>query len=107
MGVKPEQALERLIIFEPLALGANCGTGPEEIEAVIEIMHQRNPDIPLIAKANAGIPQMIGGQVAYDGTPEIMAEYARNIKQIGAKLIGACCGSTPEHIAAMSNALGQ
>jgi methionine synthase I (cobalamin-dependent) len=107
MGVKPEQALEKIIIFEPIALGANCGTGPEEIEAVIEKMHQTNPDIPLIAKANAGIPQLIGSQIAYDGTPEIMAEYARNIQQIGAKLIGACCGSTPEHIAAMSDALEQ
>lgn len=107
MGVKPEQALERIIIFEPLALGANCGTGPEEIEAVIEKMHQTNPDIPLIAKANAGIPQLIGGQIAYDGTPEIMAKYAIDIRQNGAKLIGACCGSTPEHIAAMSNALEQ
>jgi 5-methyltetrahydrofolate--homocysteine methyltransferase len=48
---------------------------------------------------------MIDGQIAYDGTPEIMAEYAVEIIQRGAKLIGACCGSTPEHIAAMSRAL--
>ena len=105
MGVKPEQAIAKLIPYKPIALGANCGTGPDEIEAVVEKMHQFNPDIPLVAKANAGIPQMISGQIAYDGTPEIMAEYAVNIHQRGAKLIGACCGSTPEHIAAMSKAL--
>jgi len=107
MGVKPEQAIAKLMNYKPIALGANCGTGPDEIEAVIEKMHQYNPDIPLVAKANAGIPQMIGGQIAYDGTPEIMAEYAIEILHLGAKLIGACCGSTPKHIAAMSKALEQ
>lgn len=107
MGVKPEQAIAKLMNYKPVALGANCGTGPDEIEAVIEKMHQSNPDIPLVAKANAGIPQMIGGQIAYDGTPEIMAEYAVSIRRGGAKLIGACCGSTPEHIAAMSKSLEQ
>jgi 5-methyltetrahydrofolate--homocysteine methyltransferase len=105
MGVKPEQTVTELMKYKLIALGANCGTGPDEIEAVIEKMHQSNPDIPLVAKANAGIPQMIGGQIAYNGTPEIMAEYATDIRQRGAKLIGACCGSTPEHIAAMSRAL--
>ena len=105
MGVKPEGTITELMKYKMIALGANCGTGPDEIEAVIEKMHQANPDIPLIAKANAGIPRMIDGQIAYDGTPEIMAEYAVEIRQRGAKLIGACCGSTPEHIAAMSRAL--
>jgi len=105
MGVKPEQTVTELMKYKLIALGANCGTGPDEIEAVIEKMHQSNPDIPLVAKANAGIPQMIGGQIAYNGTPEIMVEYAIDIRQRGAKLIGACCGSTPEHIAAMSRAL--
>jgi len=86
-------------------IGANCGTGPDEMETVIDAMHQANPGALLIAKANAGLPQLVGGQVVYDGSPERMALYAQRMRELGARLVGACCGSTPEHIRAMSEAL--
>jgi len=106
MGVSPQQAFEVLSVYNLAAIGANCGNGPDEIEAVIQKMHTLDPDTILIAKANAGMPKLINGEVTYDGTPEVMAEYAQRVRGSGASLIGACCGSTPDHIHAMAEALG-
>jgi 5-methyltetrahydrofolate--homocysteine methyltransferase len=106
MGVSPQQALEALRAYNLTAIGANCGNGPDEIEGVIEKMHTLDPDVVLIAKANAGVPKMVQGEVTYDGTPEVMADYAKKVRALGARLIGACCGSSPEHIRAMAEALG-
>lgn len=105
MGVTPEQALEELSALELAAFGANCGNGTEEIEVVIGKMASLGPEKPLIAKANAGIPHIENGVVVYDATPETMAGYAREVFELGAKLIGGCCGSTPDHLAAMKRAL--
>ena len=49
---------------------------------------------------------MVQGEVTYDGTPDVMADYAKKVRALGARLIGACCGSSPEHIRAMADALG-
>lgn len=105
MGVSPVQALEALRKFEPLGLGGNCGNGVGEIEGVIEAMHTADGDATLVAKSNAGIPQVIGADIIYDGTPEVMAEYAVRVRELGARIIGGCCGTTPEHIRAMAAAL--
>ena len=86
-------------------LGANCGNGPDEIESVIQKMHQTNPDAILVAKANAGLPKWVGKELVYDGTPAVMAEYALHARDLGARLIGGCCGSTPAHVKAMAEAL--
>jgi 5-methyltetrahydrofolate--homocysteine methyltransferase len=107
MGVSPEQALEALSVYNLAAIGANCGNGPAEIDEAIEKMHAKDPEVVLIAKANAGIPKMVQGEVTYDGTPEIMADHAQRVHKLGARLIGACCGSSPEHIRAMAEALTQ
>ncbi len=108
MGVSPQKAVETLSQLDVIALGANCGTGSDELEKAIEAMRTARPDLLLVAKANAGIPQVErGGNVVYTGTPEVMAQYARDVKALGARLIGACCGSTPEHIKAMAEALEQ
>jgi len=105
MGVSPVQALEALQAYEPLALGANCGNGVEEIEGVIEAMHDADPSQLLVAKSNAGIPQVVGSEIVYSGTPEVMAEYAVRARELGARIIGGCCGTTPTHLEAMANAL--
>jgi 5-methyltetrahydrofolate--homocysteine methyltransferase len=105
MGVKPEQAVKTMREYGVLALGANCGRGPEELEAVIEQMHEAAPDVILVAKANAGLPHMVGDTAVYDATPALMADYARRVRESGARIIGACCGSTPDHIAAIASAL--
>jgi len=105
MGVSPLKAVEELSKLDLVALGGNCGNGPHEIETVIEAMYSANPDLPLVAKSNAGLPHWINNELSYDGTPEVMANYAVRARALGAKLIGACCGSTPAHVQAMAKAL--
>jgi 5-methyltetrahydrofolate--homocysteine methyltransferase len=107
MGVTATQAAEALAAWGAAALGANCGTGPEEVEQVLQQMKEAVPGALLVAKANAGVPRLVKGRTEYNATPELMAEYAGRFAQMGVTIIGACCGSTPEHIAAMAEALGK
>ena len=107
MGVTPQQAIQSLASFGAVAAGGNCGNGPEEIIAVIEKMHALAPEATLVANANAGIPELVGGRAVYRATPEVMAEYALAAYQAGARVIGACCGSTPAHIRAIAEALAE
>jgi len=89
----------------PMAIGANCGTGaPDLLRTVIGITRAA-PEAVVIAKANAGIPKYVDGHIHYDGTPELMADYARLARDAGARLIGGCCGTMPAHVAAMRAAL--
>lgn len=105
MGVSPAQAFETFREYNLTAFGANCGNGPAEIEEVLEKMWAIDHQAVLIAKSNAGLPKMVDGEIFYDGTPEVMAEHALKVRELGARLIGGCCGSTPDHIRAMSQAL--
>ncbi|RPI93344.1 MAG: methionine synthase, partial [Chloroflexi bacterium] len=105
MGVKPEKALETLSEFDVTALGANCGNGPDELEAAIAKMCGAGAALPLVAKANAGIPRLQGGQTVYGASPADMAAYALRVRDLGAQIIGACCGSTPAHIRAITDVL--
>ena len=106
MGVTAAEAITALRQYDLAAVGANCGSNLPDTMAAVGAMHQADPAMPLIAKANAGIPRWgSAGQLVYDGTPEVMAGYAYHVRQMGAKLIGACCGSSPETIAAMRAAL--
>lgn len=105
MGVSPAKAASELGQLDLAALGANCGTGSDELIEAIRAMKAETPQAALIAKANAGIPQVVGDEVVYNGSPEVMAAYARTVYQAGAQLIGGCCGNTPAHIQAMADAL--
>jgi 5-methyltetrahydrofolate--homocysteine methyltransferase len=106
MGVKPVQALEALHGWGIRVIGANCGNGPDEIERVIGEMAAVKPaGVYLVAQSNAGLPKYQDKKISYDGTPEVMAGYALKMKGLGINYIGACCGSTPAHIAAMRDAL--
>ena len=108
MGVKPVQAVEALYDCGIRVMGANCGNGPDEIERIVSEMAAVKPaDVFLIAQSNAGLPKYVDKQIHYDGTPEVMAEYAAKMKALGVSYIGACCGSTPTHIAAMKDALAR
>jgi len=107
MGVTPLQAMETLQPLGVLALGGNCGNGPDEIITVIETMHGADPEQILVAKANAGVPRIVADQTVYDASPEDMAEYAIQVRNAGARIIGACCGSTAAHVAAIADALHQ
>jgi 5-methyltetrahydrofolate--homocysteine methyltransferase len=90
----------------PLGYGANCGVGASELIATILSMAEAaGPDDILVAKGNCGIPQFVDGEIAYSGTPSLMADYARLALDSGARIIGGCCGTTPDHIRAMRAAL--
>jgi 5-methyltetrahydrofolate--homocysteine methyltransferase len=105
MGVTALQALQTIQEWDVFGVGGNCGNTLDETFNALQAMNTADPQVILIAKPNAGIPRWVGSDLVYDGTPEIMADYARQMASVGVRLIGACCGSTPEHIRAMDKAL--
>ena len=107
MGVSPSQALHEIAAMGVELIGGNCGSGPEEIEQVMTVMSAERPaGVLLMAQSNAGLPQLVGDEFRYGGTPEVMARYAVRMQELGVDVIGSCCGSTPAHTAAMREALG-
>ena len=86
-----------------IAYGANCGVGASDLLRTVLGFEQTK--YPLIAKGNAGIPKYKDGHIHYDGTPELMADYACLARDSGAKIIGGCCGTTPIHLKKMKYAL--
>ena len=89
----------------PIAFGANCGVGASDLLRTILGLAAQGPELPLIAKGNAGIPKFHEGHIHYNGTPQLMAEYARLARNCGARIIGGCCGTTPDHLREMHAAL--
>ena len=108
VGASDLMALDHQLKPQVHACGTNCGVGASEVVAAILNMKSTaiNGIEPiLIAKANCGIPAFVDGKIVYDGTPEIMASYAVMARDAGARIIGGCCGTSPEHVAAMRQAL--
>lgn len=89
----------------PVAVGANCGVGASDILATLLDMTAAKPDATVIVKGNCGIPEFRGTEIHYSGTPELMSDYVRLAVDSGAKIIGGCCGTSFEHLAAMRKAL--
>jgi 5-methyltetrahydrofolate--homocysteine methyltransferase len=110
MGVTPAQAVETLWPLGLTAIGANCGEGVEVIELVLPKMHAALQELggagsyPLIAKPNAGLPRLVDGETVFDLGPSELAAYLPCFVEWGAQIVGACCGSSPEHIAALAAA---
>ncbi len=106
MGVKPDRAARTLAELGVDVMGANCGrTLTETLEAVLK-MREAVPDAVLMAKPNAGLPHAEGGDLVYDVTPEVMAEYGhRFVDEAGIVIFGGCCGSTAKHIRAVAQTL--
>ena len=102
MGVSPAQAAEAVAALDLLGIGANCGRGLEGYEGVLAGF---GAGMPLVAKLNAGLPRVEDGRTLFDVAPAAMASYATRAVERGARLIGACCGSTPAHIAAIAAAI--
>jgi methionine synthase I (cobalamin-dependent) len=107
MGITPKAfgALTAALPTQPVAIGANCGVGASELVATVLGISAARPDAAVVAKGNCGIPQYVDGHIHYTGTPELMADYARIALDAGAKIIGGCCGTSPEHLAAMRKSL--
>lgn len=97
MGVTGALAAERLTELGVAAMGANCGNNLVDTEAALVEMRSI-ATVPVIAKANAGIPQWRGAELSYSGTPEVMGAHAQRVRHLGAEIIGGCCGNTPSHI---------
>jgi len=90
---------------QPLAIGANCGVGAPDLLYSLVQMTEASPGMPVIAKSNCGIPQVHGEHVHYSGTPELMAEYSRLAIDVGARIVGGCCGTTAAHLKAMRESI--
>ena len=105
MGVTPEDAILTMLDLGVFAGGGNCGSGTTEMLEVVERMHAAAPDAVLVAKSNAGVPELEDGKAVYRAGPETMAEFAVAAQARGARIIGGCCGTRPEHIEAMGAAL--
>jgi 5-methyltetrahydrofolate--homocysteine methyltransferase len=89
----------------PVAFGANCGVGASDLMRTVLGFASTGTERPIIAKGNAGIPKYHDGHIHYDGTPELMAEYAVLARDAGVRIIGGCCGTMPQHLRAMRDAL--
>jgi 5-methyltetrahydrofolate--homocysteine methyltransferase len=107
MGVSPAALVEKGNDLGLLAVGDNCGRGLEGYQVVAEELRASSPRSAIIMKVNAGVPQVVEGQVVYDASPEQAAEYALWCARKGVRLIGTCCGGTPRHIEAIANALAR
>ncbi|MCZ0960083.1 betaine--homocysteine S-methyltransferase [Paracoccus benzoatiresistens] len=107
MGVTSAQlsALVERLPNPPLAYGANCGVGAADLLRTVRDFVASGNERPIIAKGNAGIPHLEDGHLHYDGTPAIMADYACLARDLGVRIIGGCCGTTPAHLRAMREAL--
>ncbi|MYM53778.1 betaine--homocysteine S-methyltransferase [Thalassovita mangrovi] len=107
MGVTSAQMVDMVenLPNPPIAFGANCGVGASDLLRTVLGFAAQGTERPIIAKGNAGIPKYHDGHIHYDGTPELMAEYAVLARDAGATIIGGCCGTMPEHLAAMHEAL--
>ena len=105
MGVTPTAFAAFALEIGLDVLGSNCGIGPAELMDSTTELCAVDCGLPIVAKGNCGIPQYINGEIHFHGSPELMAHYALHARDAGATVIGGCCGTTPEHLAAMVDAL--
>ena len=105
MGVSPKQVGEWAAELGLDAVGANCGIGPGDVVAATLELVAAAGGIPVVAKANCGIPLYGDGELVYPSEPRTMEDYGDLALRAGAAIVGACCGSTGDHIAVLRNVL--
>jgi 5-methyltetrahydrofolate--homocysteine methyltransferase len=98
MGVSPAEAAIACIAAGADIIGTNCGTGTKNMISIVAQMREAAPDTPIMIQANAGLPEVVDGKVVYPETPEQMKALVPQIIAAGANIIGGCCGTNPEHI---------
>ena len=100
MGISVEEAVPRFLDEGVEVVGSNCGYG---LDTMIEVARAFGAvtDTPLIIQSNAGLPELIDGEVVYDETPEMFADRVPDLIGAGVRVIGGCCGTTPDHIRAI------
>lgn len=111
MGIRPSDAMRhsKSLPTRPIAFGANCGIGPAQmLDSVLGLVEGSVHGDIIVAKSNCGLPTMDDDmRVRYNGTPEVMAAYARLARDAGARIIGGCCGTTAHHVRAMAEELAR
>lgn len=105
MGVRPAQFARAAVEAGAHVVGANCGLGPDHMLNIVRELRAAVPDVPILAMPNAGMPVLENGRTVFKEMPEAMAAKSLALREAGARLIGGCCGTGPEHIAAIARAL--
>jgi 5-methyltetrahydrofolate--homocysteine methyltransferase len=105
MGVGPTDMVNTLIEAGAELIGANCGNGIENMIGIVEEIRMANTDIPILVHANAGMPLYQDGETVFPETPDEMSALVPKIIAAGANIIGGCCGTTPNHICKVSEAV--
>jgi methionine synthase I (cobalamin-dependent) len=105
MGLTPTQVVEAFAPLGIAAIGANCGKSLADTDLIVDELVAAADGLPLWVKPNAGVPRMVGDSVIYDAGPDDLAAHVRGYVDRGARIVGGCCGSTPEHIAAIADVL--
>lgn len=101
MGVSPEQFVEEILDAGVDIIGTNCGNGIERMIDIVRQLRAAAPDVPILVHANAGLPKNVNGIDVFPETPDEMAAQVSELVAAGANIIGGCCGTSPDHIAAM------
>jgi 5-methyltetrahydrofolate--homocysteine methyltransferase len=107
MGVTPERAAREAVAAGADIVGANCGAGIADMIEITRQMRAAQPHTPILINANAGLPVLEGEKTVFKDSPEFMASKVSDLINAGAQIIGGCCGTTPQHIAAMARAAKQ
>lgn len=98
MGISPSEMTETLVDAGADLIGTNCGNGMEDMIGMVKEIRMLNPSIPVLVHANAGMPRYLDGVTTFPESPEDMASRVKAIIEAGANIVGGCCGTTPEHI---------
>lgn len=107
MGVDPTTMAETIIAAGADIIGTNCGNGMENMIPIVKEIHQAAPGTPILVHANAGLPIIKDGKTIFPETPEEMAQRVPELIEAGARIIGGCCGTTPDHIKAIKQAVNE
>jgi methionine synthase / methylenetetrahydrofolate reductase(NADPH) len=105
LGDSPAKVARALAEAGTDVIGVNCSGGPAQLLRLLKQMHQAVPDGRFWVKPNAGWPEQVGGRIMYPADAEYFGDYALSFREAGASIVGGCCGTTPQHIAAMRKAL--
>ena len=105
MGVGPAEAAKAVHAAGASVVGTNCGNGMERMIPIVREIRAALPGVPILVHANAGMPKLVDGVDVFSDSPADMARLAPEVVAAGASIVGGCCGTTPEHIAAIRQAL--
>ncbi len=105
LGDSPAKVARRIAEAGADVIGVNCSGGPSQLLRILKQMRQAVPNGKFWVKPNAGWPEQVGGRIMYPADADYFGDYALSFREAGANVVGGCCGTTPQHIAAMKKAL--